>query len=154
MSRYHRDETAIRMLVEKWHRAAGTGEVADILPLMAEDAVFLSPGRPPMRGRTAFAHAMKDVLQTHTLSSTGDIQEVTISGDLAYCWTNLKIVATPMDGTAPTVRRGPALSIFSKRPDESWVLVRDATMVAADAAELEMKVDNLERELMADGPGG
>ena len=59
-----------------------------------------------------------------------------------------------MDGTSPTVRRGPVLSIFSKRPDESWVLIRDANMVAADSAELEMKVDNLERELMADGPGG
>ena len=27
-------------------------------------------------------------------------------------------------------------------------------MLASDAAELELKVDNLERELMADGPGG
>jgi hypothetical protein len=34
------------------------------------------------------------------------------------------------------------------------VLIRDANMLASDAAELELKVDNLERELMADGPGG
>jgi hypothetical protein len=27
-------------------------------------------------------------------------------------------------------------------------------MIVADPAELELKVDNLERELMADGPGG
>jgi hypothetical protein len=27
-------------------------------------------------------------------------------------------------------------------------------MLASDAAELALKVDNLERELMADGPGG
>jgi uncharacterized protein (TIGR02246 family) len=154
MSRYHRDETAIRMLVERWHQAAGTGDVADILSLMAEDAVFLAPERPPMRGRDAFAHAMKDVLQHHTLSSTGDIQEVMVSGDMAYCWANLTIIATPIDGTSPMVRKGPTLSIFSKRTDGSWVLVRDANLVSADTAELEMKVDNLERELMADGPGG
>ena len=34
------------------------------------------------------------------------------------------------------------------------MLIRDANMTVADAAELELKVDNLERELMADGPGG
>jgi uncharacterized protein (TIGR02246 family) len=154
MSRYHRDETAIRMLVERWHRATGIGDLADILPLMAEDVVFLVPERPPMRGRAAFAHALKGVLESHTLTSTGDIQEVTVSGDLAYCWTNLTVIATPIDGTSPTVRKGPTLSVFSRSPDGSWVLLRDANMLAADTAELEMKVDNLERELMADGPGG
>jgi hypothetical protein len=34
------------------------------------------------------------------------------------------------------------------------VLLRDANMLTPDSAELELKVDNLERELMADGPGG
>ena len=34
------------------------------------------------------------------------------------------------------------------------MLIRDANMIVADVAELELKVDNLERELMADGPGG
>jgi len=154
MSREGRDETDIRMLIERWHRAAGSGDVCEILSLMAEDAVFLAPERPPMIGRSAFAQSLKRVLESHTLESTGDVQEVRVSGDMACCWMNLTVIATPIDGTAPLVRRGPALSVFSKCADGSWVLTRDANMLAANTAELEMKVDNLERELMADGPGG
>jgi uncharacterized protein (TIGR02246 family) len=154
MSRERRDETDIRMLIERWHRAAGSGDISAILALMTEDAVFLAPERPPMIGRSAFAQSLKRVLESHTLESTGDVQEVMISGDMACCWMNLTVIATPLDGTAPFVRRGPALSVFSKRADGSWVLTRDANMLAANTAELEMKVDDLERELMADGPGG
>ena len=64
------------------------------------------------------------------------------------------MTTAPLDGGTPTVRRGPVLSIFRKEVGGLWVLVRDANMLASEAAELALKVDNLERELMADGPGG
>jgi uncharacterized protein (TIGR02246 family) len=162
MADNNRDEAAIRALVETWHRATGAGDVAGVLPLMAEDALFLAPERPPLRGRAAFADGLTDILKTHRMSSSGVIREIKVSGDLAYCWTNLTVTITPLDGTSPQVRKGPVLSIFRKQSDGSsdgsshgsWVLVRDANMVASDSAELALKVDNLERELMADGPGG
>jgi uncharacterized protein (TIGR02246 family) len=148
------DEAAIRAVVEAWHRATSAGDVARILPLMAEDAVFLAPERPPMRGRGTFERALATLLETHTIASSGEVREVGISGDLAYSWTELTVTTTPLDGRLPTKHSGPALSVFRKQPDGRWLLVRDANMLASDAAELELKVDNLERELMADGPGG
>jgi uncharacterized protein (TIGR02246 family) len=154
MVRDAEDETAIRTLVETWHRATAVGDVSKVLSLMAEDAVFLAPERPPVRGQSSFAQGLTDVLKTHTISSSGDIREVTVSDAMAYCWTDLTVTITPLDGSPPKVRRGPALSIFGKRSNGSWVLVRDANMLAEDSTELALKVDNLERELMADGPGG
>ena len=77
-----------------------------------------------------------------------------VSGGLGYCWADLVVTATPFDGSSAKVQKGPALSIFRRDLSGAWVLIRDANMVVADAAELELKVDNLERELMADGPGG
>jgi uncharacterized protein (TIGR02246 family) len=148
------DEIAIRTLIETWHRATGVGDAAVVLPLIAEDAVFLMPGRPPMRGRAAFAQAMGDMFKTHTIQSSGAIREVQVSGDLAYCWAELTVTVIPLDGPSPVVRRGPVLSILRREPSGAWLLVRDANMLAANTAELELKVDNLERELMADGPGG
>ena len=50
--------------------------------------------------------------------------------------------------------RTDVVDLFASSPDGRWVLVRDANMLASKTAELELKVDNLERELMADGPGG
>ena len=49
---------------------------------------------------------------------------------------------------------GLCLSFFRWEGDWVLVLVGDDELVMADAAELELKVDNLERELMAGGPGG
>jgi uncharacterized protein (TIGR02246 family) len=153
-TRESRDEAAIRRVVEAWHRATGEADVALVLTLMAEDAVFLAPERPPMRGRAAFELALTNLLKTHTITSGGEVHEVRVDGDLGYCWANLMVTVTPLDGTSPTTRKGPALSIFSRQSDGAWVLVRDANMLATDSAALELKVDNLERELMADGPGG
>jgi len=148
------ERAALRAVVETWHRATSAGDLASVLPLMAEDAVFLTAGRPPMRGRQAFERALATLLQTHTIASTGEVREIEVSGDLAYTWTDLTVAVTARDGKPATRRTGPALSVFRKQPDGPWLLVRDANMLATSSAELELKVDNLERELMADGPGG
>jgi uncharacterized protein (TIGR02246 family) len=149
-----RDELAILNLVETWHLATRVGDVEMVLPLMADDAIFLAPERPPLRGRAAFAKELREILKTHTITSSGDVREIVVAGDMAYCWTQITVTVTPLDGTSARIQKGPALTIFRKQPDGAWVLTRDANMVAADAAELVLKVDNLERELMADGPGG
>jgi len=149
------DHAAIRAVVETWHRATSAGDVARVLPLMAEDAVFLAPEREPMRGRQSFERALATLLQTHKITSSGNVREVEVSGGLAYAWSDLTVTLTALDGKSPVERTGPTLSIFRKQPDGRWLLVRDANMLTSPAAaELELKVDNLERELMADGAGG
>ncbi len=57
------DEQQIREVVDKWMRAIAAEELEQVLPLMAEDVVFLQAGQPPMRGREAFAAALRPVLQ-------------------------------------------------------------------------------------------
>jgi uncharacterized protein (TIGR02246 family) len=147
-------EAAIREVVETWHRATAAGDVARVLSLMTEDAIFLAPERAPMQGRQAFERALRDLLATHTITSKGQVREVVVSGDLAYAWTDLTVAITAREGSQPVERSGPTLSIFRRQADGRWLLVRDANMLASEAAELELKVDDLERELMADGPGG
>jgi uncharacterized protein (TIGR02246 family) len=122
------DEEAIRRVVATWHEATAAGEISRILPLMAEDVVFLVPGRPPMRGRQQFAEGLAAILQKHTIQSTSEIQEIRVSGDMAYCWTSLSVTVTPQQG-APNRRTGHTLSVFRKQPDSAWVLARDANML-------------------------
>jgi uncharacterized protein (TIGR02246 family) len=154
MSSHGRDEKAIQALVVRWHRAMGAGDLAAVLSMVSEDAVFLAAEHPPMRGRAAFAQALMALAQSCTIQSSADIEEILVSDDLACCSATLTVTTTPRDGSAASVRTGPVLSIFRKEPGGHWVLVRDANLLASDAAELALKVDNLERELMADGPGG
>jgi uncharacterized protein (TIGR02246 family) len=124
------DEQAIRDVIALWHRATAAGDVDTVLGLMAEDVVFLVAGQPPMRGRDAFEHGLRGLLTQHRIESTGEVQEVEVSGSLAYCWTNLTVRVVPLSRGDATVRRGSALSIFRKLSNDSWVLTRDANLLS------------------------
>ena len=123
------DEHAIRDLVALWHRATVAGDVDTVLSLMAEDVVFLVAGRPPMRGRSSFERGLRGLLAKHRIESTGEVQEVDVSGGLAYCWTELTVRIVPLSGGNPATRAGSALSILRKQGSGSWVVVRDANML-------------------------
>ena len=69
------DEQAIRALIGTWMRATAEGNLPQILRLMAEDVVFLTPGQPPMRGRDAFAPSFKKALEQFALNPAA-IQEL------------------------------------------------------------------------------
>jgi uncharacterized protein (TIGR02246 family) len=124
------DEKDIRDLIARWHSATAAKDVETVLGLIAEDAVFLVAGQPPMRGRSAFEKGLRSVLATHRIESSGEVQEVEVSGNLAYSWTKLTVRVVPQSGGDAVVRTGNAISVLHKKPDGAWVLVRDANMLS------------------------
>ena len=124
------DEQLIRDVIDTWMGATAKGDVAEILKLMDEDAVFLVAGQPPMRGRDAFAAGFKKALEKFRLDATSDIQEIQVIGDWAYCWNYLTVNMTPIDkGGLPVRRSGNVLTIFRKNSGGNWVLFRDANLL-------------------------
>ncbi len=98
---------------------------------MAEDVVFLVAGQPPMKSRGTFEKRLRSLLATHRLESTSDIQEISVSGDLGYCWSVLNVRLIPLSGGDAMERNGSALSILRKRTDGTWEVGRDANLLAA-----------------------
>ena len=49
---------------------------------------------------------------------------------MAYCWNQITVRVVLLADGEPTIRSGSALSIFRKEPNGSWVLVRDANLLA------------------------
>ncbi len=125
------DEQAIRNLIAEWHRATIAGDVDAVLRLMSEDVVFLVAGKPPMKGRSEFERGLRGLLKSHRIDSTGEVHEVEVSGNLAYCWTALTVGVSPLSGGESVVRSGNALSILHKQEDGAWILVRDANLLSA-----------------------
>jgi uncharacterized protein (TIGR02246 family) len=125
------DEQAIRDLVTLWHSATAAGDIDTVLGLMADDVVFLIPGQPPMRGRSSFERGLRALLVEHRIESTSKVQEVEVSGSLAYCWTDLNVSIVPRFGANATVRSGSALSILRKQANGSWVVARDANLLTS-----------------------
>jgi uncharacterized protein (TIGR02246 family) len=123
------DEKEIRRVIARWHDATAEGGVDEILELMSEDVVFLVAGHEPMCGRRAFADGLRSLLKTHKVESSGIVQEVVVSGDLGYSWTQLKVSTSLLAGSDTVTRTGSTLSIFRKMPNGAWVLARDANLL-------------------------
>jgi uncharacterized protein (TIGR02246 family) len=120
------DERAIRDLVATWMAASQAGDVETVLGLMADDVVFMVPGRAPF-GKAAFAadaQAMKNV----RFEGTHDIRELAVLGDWAYLRNYLTVTVTPPGG-APVRRAGYTLTILRKEPGGKWLLARDANLL-------------------------
>lgn len=126
------DEQAIREVFETWNRAAMAGDIDQLLPLMSEDAVFLTPGNAPMKGRDAFAAAFQANVPKIGLESKGEMEEIVVVGDVAYCRAHLVVTKTHLEGGPPKRLKGYTLTVFRKQPDGRWVLVRDANLLAPE----------------------
>jgi uncharacterized protein (TIGR02246 family) len=125
-----KDEEEIHQLVANWMAATKAGDIETVLSLMAEDVVFLLPGRPPMIGKSAFAAAQAQSKQgAPQFDGTSEIEEIKVLGEWAFMWTKLTVVVTPPGGAPPTTRAGHTLSILKKQ-NGKWLLARDANMLS------------------------
>ncbi len=122
------DEQQIRQLIDKWGRATAAGDLKTVLDLMADDAIFLTPGQPPM-SKQAFAAAFKGLSGRARVESKSDVKEVHAVGDLAYCWSHISVVTTSLDTGERKERAGYTLTVFRKSPSGSWLLSRDANLL-------------------------
>jgi len=120
------DERAIRQLVSTWMAASQAGDVETVLGLMADDVVFMVPGREPF-GKQAFAAASQSMKNVR-FEGTYDIREIAILGDWAYLRNYLTMTVTPPGGE-PVRRSGYTLTILRKQPSGKWVLARDANLL-------------------------
>ena len=127
------DERAIRNLMRTWMRASEKGDTGKVLTLMSDDAIFLTPGNPPIRGRDEFAVLQKAAGDRFTLSADSKLEEVVVRGDWAYCWTHLTLTMTPKDGGKAIRRAGNTLSILRRSADGAWLLARDANMLTVQS---------------------
>jgi uncharacterized protein (TIGR02246 family) len=123
------DERAIRDLIATWMDASKKGDLQTVLSLMADDIVFMVPGRS--FGKEAFVAASQGMQGTQ-FEGRSEVQEVEVLGDWAWCRTHLTVTAIPPNGN-PVRRFGNTLSILRKKPDGKWVLARDANMLAPES---------------------
>ena len=128
------DEQQIHRLVEAWMAATRAGDVDAVLELIADDAVFLVAGRPPMR-KPEFAAAARAQSgpSAPRIDGRSEIQEIQVAGDWAFLWSRLTVAATPPDGTPPIERSGHTLTVLRKE-NGRWKLARDANLLTATAA--------------------
>ena len=126
------DKQAIRDMVHTWLEASKRGDSTTLLKLLADDVVFITPGREPF-GKEAFA-AQDDQMKDMNMEADIDIKEIEVAGSWAWMRSFLKVSFTPT-GSTPSKMSGHILTVLQKQPNGQWVIKRDANFVQPDKSE-------------------
>ncbi len=119
------DERAIRQLHSTWIDAVNAGDLGRVLTLMADDVVFLNPGRAPL-GRDGFSAAFPAAHRQARISCVSELEEVVVVGEVAYTRSRDSLSVTPRAGGETVRLAGDRLTVYRKQPDGRWLLARDA----------------------------
>jgi uncharacterized protein (TIGR02246 family) len=120
------EEQAIRQLVDTWLTASERGDLNTMLTLMADDVIFMVPGREPF-GKEEFVQNYKQ-MGAVKLTTKSDIQEIKVLGEWAWMRNRLRVTFTPGGGN-PTTHSGYVLTILRKTSNGQWVITRDANLL-------------------------
>jgi len=119
------DDRAVREVHAAWINAVNAGDLARLLPLMANDAVFLNPGQPPV-GREGFSANFAAAHQQVRVRCGSELEEVVIAGEVAYTRSRDGLSVTPHAGGEAVRFAGHRITVYRKQPDGRWLLARDA----------------------------
>jgi uncharacterized protein (TIGR02246 family) len=118
------DEREIHELHSTWIHAVNAGDLDRLLSLVADDVVFLNPGRAPL-GRDGFLSACSAAHQQLRLHCESELEEVVVVGEVAYTRSRDVLVVTPRAGGETTRLAGYRITIYRKQPGGRWRLARD-----------------------------
>ncbi len=121
------DEQAVRDFPKKWMQATMDGDIDGVLDLMADDVLFLVPGREPF-GKDAFSAVHENEMKDVRFDGEVEVKELEVVGDRAWLRARITVTMTPPGGE-PTRRSGYTLTVLRKRPDGKWVIARDANLL-------------------------
>jgi uncharacterized protein (TIGR02246 family) len=127
------DERAIREVHATWIDAVNAGDLVRLLALMADDVVFLNPGRAPS-GRDGFPAGFSTAHQQSRIRCISELEEVVVVGELAYTLCRDSLSVTPRAGGGAVELAGHRITIYRKQPDSRWLLARDAHTLSPVAA--------------------
>ena len=104
------------------------GDVQPLIDAWCEDGIRMAPNKSPIVGKEALAKATKGSFAKWTFSDrVHDVQEVQVSGDLAFSWGFYWDKRTPKAGGDTITYRGKYLVILKRQPDGWWLKYNDCT---------------------------
>ncbi len=118
------DEAAIRQMFREWKEAVRTKDIPRLLSFITEDAVFMPPGQPLIRGKAQVEALYQLSFSKFIMEQEFQIEEIQIAGDWAFLWGIDSAKLTPTDGGPEIEAKGMGISILRRQSDGSWKLAR------------------------------
>ena len=117
------DVEAIRGGSEQFTRFMLARDFDALVRLYAEDAVFMPPHRPAVKGRLALRDWLGAFPKVTRFTFTLD--DIDGRGDLAYVRGSYSMTLHPEGAPGPVGDAGKFVEIRKKQPDGSWLLAAD-----------------------------
>ena len=118
-------EREIHEFHSTWIDAVNTGDLDQLLRLMADDVVYISPGQAPF-GRDSFSANFSAAHQQFRIRCISELEEVVAVGEVAYTRSRDTLSVTPHAGGETTQFAGYRITVYRKQAEGGWVLARDA----------------------------
>lgn len=119
-----KDTTAIRQMFREWKDAVTAKDIPRLLSFITEDAVFMPPGQPLIRGKKQVEALYQMSFSKFNMEQEFQIEEIQIAGDWAFLWGIDSAKLTPTDGGPAVDAKGMGISILRRQPDGSWKFSR------------------------------
>jgi uncharacterized protein (TIGR02246 family) len=120
------ERSAVLTAEREWAAAAKDRDLERSLSYLADDAMMLPPGAPPVVGKAAIRDYMTSAFATPGFSVTWEAAEAIVadSGDLAYTHGRSVYTAPGPDGAIQTTH-GKGVSVWRKDAEGNWRCVVD-----------------------------
>jgi uncharacterized protein (TIGR02246 family) len=118
-------EQAVDQLRQAFNKAFSANDMAAVSALATEDAVWMPPGEPEIKGRDTvhkrYAALFEKVASTMELKA----ETIMVQGDLAVLSGPFTRTDKPKGGGAATVVTGKYLLVLRRQADGAWLIARD-----------------------------
>ena len=127
------DAEALMQTSREWSKVAESGDMEKVATYFADDAVMLSAGQPPVRGKQAIRAHLLEGAKIPGFRISWEPIEGKVSGDMGYLLERTHMSMTGPEGV-PVTDTMQAVTVWRKAPDGSWKNVVDAAIPGPAAA--------------------
>lgn len=120
-----RDVSAIRTVFRSWYCAMEDGDVDRLISLVTTDVIVKPPGAAPIMGKDVLQHALSAFLKEQSETVDYEVQEVEVSGQLAFARILESATIRPKSGAESSTVNGMHLTVLRRQPDGEWLVARD-----------------------------
>jgi len=116
----------LMQLSREWSKSAGTDSLEKTLSYWADDAVVMSPGEAPIKGKAAIREMVLGTKKIPGFKISWEPLSVTLSkdADMAYLIEQNQITVNDSIGR-PMTEFNKSVTIWRKEPDGSWKNIVD-----------------------------
>lgn len=132
-----RGDSDLERLMEtsrEWSKVAATGDMDKVAAYFADDAVMISAGQEPVRGKQAIRAHLAEAAKIPGFAIRWEPLEGKVSGEMGYLLERTEMTMTGPEGT-PVTQTLQAITVWRRMPDGSWKNVVDASTPAAGSSE-------------------